>query len=195
MSREPREIFDCERVRSFLESYLQDQVPPPERRAMRQHIHACPDCHARVLARDPLQIFAALADEQRPPESWAGFWEAVRADIHAVEEEKPAWWAWAARPAFAWSAAAALLLAVLALALPMPRPRPQPSAPPAAIPVAATAESWHDVLPSDGRFGEPGPPTIEEVRSPSAHVLSMKVFGHDQSVTEVVMIVDGEIKL
>jgi hypothetical protein len=161
---------------------------------MRQHIHACPDCHARVLARDPLQIFAPLADEQRPTESWAGFWEAVRADIHAVEEERPSLWTWAARPAFAWSAAAALLLAVLALALPISRPQAPPAAPPA-IPAATSAESWHDVLPSDGRIGEPGPPTLEEVRSPSAHVLSMKVYGHDQSVTEVVMIVDGGIQL
>ncbi|HET9480112.1 MAG TPA: zf-HC2 domain-containing protein, partial [Candidatus Polarisedimenticolia bacterium] len=64
--RTPTELFDCDRVSAYLESYLLGQVPPPERRGMRLHIHRCPECFAQVTERDPLQLFAPLADQERP---------------------------------------------------------------------------------------------------------------------------------
>ena len=195
MTTAPREIFDCERVRAFLDSYLQGQVPPPERRAMRLHIHACAGCHERILERDPLQLFAPLADEERDDAFWAGFWPAVRADIHAAESEARSWRSRLLRPAFAWGAAAAFLL-VAALAVVRTW---HTAAPPPAIPTGGAAATslreWHRILPSVGTVGEPTLPTLEDVRSPSARVLSMKVYGADQAVTEMVLIVDEEIKL
>ncbi|MBI3449122.1 MAG: zf-HC2 domain-containing protein [Acidobacteria bacterium] len=186
----PREIFDCERVRAFLESYLEGQVPPPERRAMRLHIHACEACRSRVIARDPLQMFAPLADEERPDEFWAGFWPAVRADIHAAEAEARSWRARLLRPAIAWSAAAALLV-VAAVAV----VRPWRATPASRDFREAAAPDWRRVLPSAGQPGEPVPATLEDVRSPSARVLTMKVYGRDEAVTEVVLIVDEGINL
>jgi anti-sigma factor RsiW len=196
MTSGPHDLFDCGRVRAFLDSYLQGQVPPPERRAMRLHIHACPDCHAQVLSRDPLQLFAPLADEERDDAFWAGFWPAIRADIHAAERESRSWRARLMRPGLAWAASAAFLL-VAAAALLHPW-RPAPLSPPAtggATMARTGPEGWHAVLPSAGIVGEPVPQTLEEVRSPSAKVLSMKVYGADQAVTEVVLIVDEGIKL
>jgi len=195
MTNAPREIFDCGRVRAFLDSYLQGQVPPPERRAMRLHIHACADCHARVVARDPLQLFAPLADEEREEAFWAGFWPAVRADIHAVEAESSSWRGRFLRPSLAWSAAALLLVAALALARTWRAAAVLPEAAGGAPIVRTVPEGWHRVLPSRGSLGDPAPPALEDVRSPSAKVLSMKVYGQDQAVTEVVLIVDEEIRL
>jgi len=195
MTTAPREIFDCDRVRAFLDSYLQGQVPPPERRAMRLHIHACSGCHERVLERDPLQVFASLADEDRDDAFWAGFWPAVRADIHAAQSDARSWRTRLLRPAFAWSAAAAfLLVAALAVARTWRDPDPRPALP-AGVGRAASLREWHTILPSAGTVGEPAPPTLEDVRSPSAKVLSVKVYGADQAVTEMVLIVDEGIKL
>src|SRR5262249_24316629 len=151
---EPREIFDCARVRGFLESYLQGQVPPPERRAMRLHIHACADCHARVLASDPLQIFAPLADEEKDDAFSAGFWPAVRADIHAAEDASRSWPVRLARPALAWAASAALLVLV-ASALLHSRPgagTPRDASGDASI-ARTAAEGWRGVLPGAGTVG------------------------------------------
>jgi hypothetical protein len=162
---------------------------------MRLHIHACPACHQRVVGADPLQIFAPLADEDRDDAFWAGFWPAVRADIHAAQGDSRSWRTRLLRPAFAWGAAAAfLLVAALAVARTW-----RDSAPPRALAprsaASASLQEWHRVLPSAGTVGEPTLPTLQEVRSPSAKVLSMKVYGADQAVTEMVLIVDEGIRL
>lgn len=186
MTGEHREIFDCERISAYLDSYLEGQVPPPEARAMRLHIHACSACREQVLKRDPLQLFAPLADEERGEEFWAGFWPAVRADIHAAEAEATTWSARLLRPALAWGAAAAMfLVAVLALLRPGPVEQERRNAFPAGL----------VNLPEAARTGGPSLPTVEQVRSPSARVLSMKVFGEGEAVTELVLIVDEEIQL
>lgn len=160
---------------------------------MRLHIHACPDCLARVIERDALQIFAPLAEEDQGQEFWAGFWPAVRADIHAAEAERGSWRSWLARPAVAWGTAAALLIVAAVASL---RPWQHGPSEGPAVPVAQVSPGgWHEVLPSSGAVGEPSVPTLEEVRSPSAEVLSVKVYGADQAETEVVLIVDEEIHL
>lgn len=88
MTRGSTELFDCARVSDYLESYLSGQVPPPERRGMRLHIHGCARCHRVVMERDPLQFFAPLADQERRPagmdaDPWDGFYDAIRAGIAA----------------------------------------------------------------------------------------------------------------
>jgi len=194
MSGPPREIFDCERVRAYLDSYLEGQIPPPEARAMRLHIHACAACRPRVLERDPLQLLAPLADQERGEEFWAGFWPAVRAGIHAERARPSGLRARFARPALAWAAAAALiLLAGLALLRSLRPASEQPGG--VMVADSAAREPWQEVLPDSGPIGEPVLPTVEEVRSPSAQLLSMKVFGEDEAFTEVVLIVDEAIEL
>ena len=195
MSRGPEDLFDCDRVSALLESYLQGEVPPPERRAMRLHIHSCAECHAKVVARDPLQIFAPLSDEERGEEFWAGFWPAIRADIHAAEAESRSIWSWLRRPAFAWGAATVMMIVAAVAVMRGGRTAPTVVATSAGPAARAVTDAWMDVLPSAGRPGDPTPPTVEDVRSPSAKVLTMKVYGADQAVTEVVLIVDEGLNL
>ena len=163
---------------------------------MRRHIHSCADCHARVIAREPLQIFALLADEERGEEFWIGFWPAIRSEIRAADAESAAWRRWFRRPAFAWGAAAAaiLLLAALAIVIPWGGAPPGEGAGSRSVPVAAD-DPWRELLPAAVQQAGTLAPTIEEVRSPTAHVLSLKVYGRDEGVAEVVMIVDEEIQL
>ena len=194
MSGGPREIFDCGRIKAYLDSYLEGQVPPPEARAMRLHIHACASCRPMVLARDPLQILAPLADQEQGEEFWAGFWPAIRADIHAEKARREGLRSILARPAVAWAAAAALLL-VASLALvrtwrldPADLGRP-------AVAASPVQDEWQHVLPDSGHIGEPVLASVEEVKSPSARIVSMKIFGEDEAVTEVVLIVDEAIDL
>lgn len=192
--RGPREIFDCARVAEYLESYLQGQVPPPERRGMRLHIHGCPGCLDKVLARDPLQLFAPLSDEEKGEEFWTGFWPAVRADIHASGEESPSFLGWLMRPVVAWSAAAAMLL--LAAATVMRGRQPAITGAPEARTVErAPADLWREFPPAFAGAAERLPAIVEDVKSPTAKVLSMKVYGGDQAVTEVVLIVDEALDL
>jgi hypothetical protein len=188
----PREIFDCDRVRDFLDSYLEGQVPPPESRAMRLHIHACPACHRKALSRDILQLFAPLADQEQGDEFWAGFWPAIRADLHAEQAEQSHWWSIFLRPAVAWGTAAILLVAVVLALSPLGKGS-EPSVP--VLIAEDMGDGWQDVLPDQGLIGEPTLPTVAEVKSPSAQVLSLKIFGEDLAVTEVVLIVDEAIDL
>ena len=108
MTRKPTELFDCDRVSSYLESYLLGQVPPPERRGMRLHIHGCPACFEKVMARDPLQIFAPLADEAPSDQFWEGFWPGVEEGIRGAQEAR--------RPRRPWLRAAAILVTLSAAA-------------------------------------------------------------------------------
>lgn len=94
MTRVPTELFDCDRVNSYLDSYLLDQVPPPERRGMRMHIHRCPACFQKVAERDPLQLFAPLADQTPRDEVWEGFWPAIREGIERQETRRQARRVW-----------------------------------------------------------------------------------------------------
>jgi hypothetical protein len=102
-------------------------------------------------------------------------------------------WSGLLRPSFAWAAAATLIvIAALALARPwIPGAGEPPAAPPAEVAAARPQPAWHDAAPGSG----PSLPTLQEVRSPTAQVLSMKVYGEDEAVTEVVLIVDPELEL
>jgi hypothetical protein len=156
---------------------------------MRLHIHACADCHARVLARDPLQLFAPLSDEERGEEFWAGFWPAVRADIHALEARRRSWRDRVFRPAVAWAAAAgAVAVAALVVVARLGGGGPEP---------AGGGEGWPEALPVRPAVvaASPAVPSVEDVRSPTAKVLSVKVYGEGEAVTEVVLIVDERIEL
>ena len=119
MTRGSTELFDCSRVSDYLESYLSGQVPPPERRGMRLHIHGCAACLRVVMERDPLQFFAPLADQERAGQvdqggnAWDGFYDAIRVGIAAAETERRR----RARQRVWLSAAAAAVLAVVTVGL------------------------------------------------------------------------------
>lgn len=194
----PREIFDCDRVRSYLDSYLEGQVPPPEARAIRLHFQRCQDCWSRVVDRDPLQIFAPLADQEPGESTWDGFWSAVQADIRERGVPPARFLSGLVRPSYAWTAAAALvIIAVVALSRPwLPDQAPARNAgSPPAVESRSVQGDRRDFPDLVVRASGPTLPTVQEVRSPTARVLSMKVYGGDEGVTEVVVIVDPETEL
>ncbi len=206
MSRVPTDLFDCDRVGAYLESYLLDQVPPPERRGMRLHIHQCPACFEKVTSRDPLQLFAPLADECVPPATWEGFWPAIADEIarRPAGARVPGFLRWLAPSAWtplraaAVVGAAALLFAVPLVMRALLVDRPAAVEPPV---VAAL------VPQSEGAAAEPLPQTVEQVRTPDSRtvqVFSMKYeqgaspatgSGGQAPVTELVLIVDSGIDL
>ena len=118
MTRGSTELFDCSRVSDYLESYLSGQVPPPERRGMRLHIHGCAACLRVVMERDPLQFFAPLADQERTGQvdqggnAWDGFYDAIRVGIADAETKRRR----RARQRV-WLSAAAAVLAVVTVGL------------------------------------------------------------------------------
>lgn len=194
MSRGPREIFDCDRVRAYLDSYIEGQVPPPEARAIALHFQRCGECYRRVVDRDPLKIFAPLSEEDRGEEFWAGFWPALRAEIRKPAPRPGPLGRLLPHPAAAWAAAAALiLLAALAFVGPWRPPGGGDSSGRVSLrPIPGEAGAEFPAAPGGAL---PALPTVEEVRSPTARVLTMQLIGEDQSVTEVVLIVDEAIEL
>jgi len=194
VSTGPREIFECERVRAYLDSYLEGQVPPPEARAIQLHFQRCSECHRRVMEREPLKIFAPLSEEARDDEFWAGFWPAVRAEIRKPLPAPSLLDRLLPKPALAWAAAAALLLlSGLALMRPWELAMKEPTGGLVAVDpfLHGGAGDQATLAPA----AAPALPAVEEVRSPTAHVLTMKVIGEDRAVTEVVLIVDEAIEL
>ena len=146
-----------------------------------------------ILFNPPYLPSEGAADEA----FWAGFWPAVRAGMHDADARAGSFWSGLLRPSLAWAAAAALLVvALLAVTRPW-APEPGETGPAVAVSAerAPLMDGWPAVLPASSTPGEPVLPTVEEVRSPTARVLSMKVYGEDQAVTEVVLIVDEEIEL
>lgn len=206
MTRGSTELFDCARVSDYLESYLSGQVPPPERRGMRLHIHGCVDCHRKVMERDPLQLFAPLADQEReaPGDSngdpWEGFYDVIRSGI-AVEEAR------SSHAPRVWLSAAAVV-AMIALGL--------------AAFYVATKTSRPVMMASDPRTPPmtqaslapgPMPQTVERVRGTGAgdvQVYTMNYYqdepatgrsteteapGSQGQTAELILIVDARLEL
>lgn len=201
MKRAPNELFDCDRVNSYLESYLLGQVPPPERRGLRLHIHRCAACFEKVTARDPLQLFAPLADQTREEAEWDDFWPAIRGQL---DEHRPA----LVRRAAAWAglspwrparglALAAIAVVLVALAVLIPRLPREAGVP---VPEAAETELAIPAAPVfAARVSGPVPQTVEQVRSAGTgeiQVFSM-TYLQDETlpVGELILIVDEGLEL
>ena len=197
MSRGHGELFDCTRVGDYLESYLLDQVPPPERRGMRLHIHGCPDCFEKVTARDPLQLFAPLGDQTRPGDAWDDFWPAVRDEMG--ERARSVW-----TPGRLALAAAAVVL-LIGAAIVAPRLVVRNGQPETTIAMAREGTVAAPVAGVASPVGSPIPQTVEQVRTPDSRdvqIYSMYYYEDDTSttaaesrVTELVLIVDEGLEL
>ena len=161
----------CGIVREGLGDYLSDALPSPQRRILRDHLAACPECREAAVARDGSLLFARrIADDVSPEES-AGILASVRTGVAHIEAERRlARRARRARPAAAAAAAAALL----ALLVPAVRGRREtraahsPVAVHETVPTAvATAQTGLEPAAAPAETGAPSTATVYEL-SPGA---------------------------
>jgi hypothetical protein len=167
---------------------------------MRQHIHGCEACFQKVVARDPLQLFAPLADQTQPDEFWEGFWPAIHEGIvrqEAGRRPRPARDAWRL-----WTRVAAVVLVaacVTAALILVPRlvTRPVAGVPIAGVPRPAPI--------AEAPAASPMPQTVERVLTDGRRDVQVYTMSYTQDslqstrgaapVAELVLIVDKGLEL
>jgi anti-sigma factor RsiW len=174
-------VIDCAAFRSLAKREAKGQVSAREFAALDRHRERCARCAAAMRQDDSLAAFRALAAEERPAAAWAGLWEGVRAGIRAEGSLGLGEGLRLLSPTSRVAAAALLVVGLAVAALAVPRLKPQ------LPPVAAAPD--RPVLPAVLH------PTVESIQSPGARIYEVKLFGENERVTEVVMIVDQGIEL
>ncbi len=168
----------CERFRKLHELEAAGELTARQFVRLDRHREACPSCLTLAQHADPLRLFQALAQESRDDAFWAGSNRALRAGI--AEEGRPGL---LLRPAYRVALAAVLVLALGWMAGVLAPSLEVPPAQPPAVMVTGVAP------------GEVMLPTVESIRSESATVYEMKVFGEQDQVIQVVIIFDDGIDL
>lgn len=155
-----------------------EPLPAP----LARHLAACERCRVRA-ASDPSRLFAVLRGvAPEPAPAWQPFWASVSAGGAERERARRARRAWVAASAAALLVAGALWL--MRPGLLGPARRLETAALPAPAPAGAGA-----VLPASA------PPTLEAITSPAARVVELKIFGEQDQVTEIILIIDEGIEL
>jgi len=175
-------VIDCAAFGRLAKLEARGEISAQEFAALDHHREGCERCARSMRSTDPLALFKGLAAEERPAASWAGLWEGVRAGIRSEGSLGLGEGLRLVRPSSRVAAAALLIVGLAVAALAVPRLTPQ------APPVAAVPDS--PVLPALVLH-----PTVESIQSPGARVYEVKLFGENERVTEVVMIVDQGIEL
>jgi hypothetical protein len=171
----------CAAFEALAEREARGEISAREFAALDEHRETCSRCAAAMRRTDPLAAFRVLAAEERPAASWAGLWEGVRAGIHAEGSLGLAEGLRLVRPSSRVAAAAVLVVGLGIAALAVPRLAPS------TVPVATVPD--HPVVPAVLH------PTVESIESPGARIYEVKLFGENERVTEVVMIVDQGMEL
>lgn len=210
----PVRVIECREARDLAPLYHSsgegsEEIGVEERRALRYHLQGCDACRSEAWEREPLMVFAPLADHGMDPgvsgahgiddARWDGFWEGILTEITAEPRSEHEARDEGSRTARSrrfhrgWMAAAAALMAVLAGATLM---APGPEAPSAGRPVAS-----HD---ADTGESVPMPQTVEQVRTTDAREVQIYSMTYYQGAepgetgrpaTELVLIVDAGLDL
>ena len=172
----------CEGFRKLHELEAAGELTARQFVRLDRHREACPSCLTLAQHADPLRLFQPLAQESRDDSFWTGLNPALRAGIREEGRLGPAQ-GLLLRPEYRVALVAVLVLALgLVAGVLSPSLEVPPAEPPA---VAVTG-----VAP-----GEVMLPTVEFIQSEDATVYEMKVFGEDDQVIQVVMILDDGIDL
>ena len=134
----------CPIVRESLADYLDDRLPAPQRRILREHLAGCAECRDATSAQDASLVFARpFSAEVVAPEEAASILASVRTGVAHIEAERRIR---ASRPSRKRGARVAAAAAVALLALTIPagsrrdaRVASAPAASPASTPVAASS--------------------------------------------------------
>lgn len=173
----------CGIVREGLDDYLSDALPSPQRRILRDHLAACPECREAAVARDGSLLFARrIADDVSAEES-AGILASVRTGVAHIEAERRlSGRARRAHPAAAAAAAAALL----ALLVPAVRGRRETTTVASSVAARATVPT---VVASAPSVLEPAAAPVETSAPSTATVYELSP-GAGREEPRVVWIVD-----
>ena len=174
-------VIDCAALGTLAKREARGEISAQEFAALDHHREACSRCAGAMHRTDPLAMFGRLSEEERPAAAWTGLWEGVRAGIRAEGSLGLREGLRLVRPSSRVAAAAVLVVGLAIAALAVPRLAPQ-SPSEAAVPD-------RPVLPAALH------PTVESIESPGARIYEVKLFGENERITEVVMIVDQGIEL
>lgn len=79
----------CPIVRSSFADYVSDALPAPQRRILRDHLAACPECRDLAAAQEPALLFARpFPPEELPAADAARILANVRTAVAFAETEK-----------------------------------------------------------------------------------------------------------
>ncbi len=78
----------CTIIRASFDDYVGDSLPAPQRRMLRDHLAACPECGELAAAHDPTLLFSRLAPEEVPAAEAAQILSAVRTGVALMETER-----------------------------------------------------------------------------------------------------------
>lgn len=130
----------CTILRTSFDDYIADALPAPQRRILREHLGACPECRSLAAAHDPTFLFSRPVREEVSTAEAGAILSNVRTGVALMEAERRI--NRTSRRRFAGVAAAAAVAAlVLTMRAGSPRPGPEVAALPAPAPApVATAE-------------------------------------------------------
>jgi len=107
----------CPILRSSFADYAADRLPPPQRRILREHLAACPECGALAAAQDATLLFARpFPTEELPAADAARILGNVRTAVAFAQTEARIRRTTRRRATLSSAAAAAALAALLLLA-------------------------------------------------------------------------------
>jgi len=172
----------CTLVRGSFDDYLADALPAPQRRMLRDHLAACPECGELAVSRDPTFLFARVAPEQVPAAEAAGILSAVRTGVSLMEAERRLGRKSRRRVAGLGAAAAAAVVTLVVALQSFPAHRP-PSVAARPAPVPAASENPSEL--SAAALADPGTTSA----SPDATVYDWNP-GAGREEPRVVWIVD-----
>jgi hypothetical protein len=78
----------CRELRGPLPEYLHDLLPPPDARAVREHLTACAPCRDAAAAIEPTILFARVSPEDVSPDDVRRVLEGVRAGVALKQTER-----------------------------------------------------------------------------------------------------------
>src|SRR5258708_31530736 len=81
----------CDRIDPLVTPFVDGELPDPDRRAVEEHLRACPPCHSRVVAEREVHALIrekvpALCKAEAPDALHAKCWALARHTSRAADE-------------------------------------------------------------------------------------------------------------
>jgi hypothetical protein len=168
----------CPILRGSFEDYRRDALPAPQRRILRDHLAACPECRDLAAAEDPTMLFARpFAAEDVPADDARRILENVRTAVAFAETERRL--RRTSRRKLASAAAAAAAFGALLLMAPGNGSRVETIAEERSVPAPASPETGASELTAVSELASPSGPV-----QPAALAAETEEISNDATVYE-----------